>query len=62
MRTFKNITAIVIVMLTAIFCLAQYSPKKPVPVCKKYEQAAVVNSITDVEDFSLISLLTLRFM
>ena len=62
MRTFKNITAITIITLTAIFCLAQFNPGKSAMVCKKCQSQATVTSINEVEDFSLVSLLTLKFM
>ncbi|TKK68282.1 hypothetical protein FC093_11650 [Ilyomonas limi] len=62
MRTLKRITTLTIIILSAAFCLAQFSPKKTAPICEKRVQEAAATSISDAEDFSLINLLTLKFM
>jgi hypothetical protein len=64
MRTIRIMTALTIVILSTILCLAQFSPKRTATGYKKCQQTAVAVpvSITEAEDFSLISLLTLKFM
>jgi hypothetical protein len=62
MRTIRRITGMTIVVLSAMFCLAQFSPKKQATVCNEYQQQTTTASFGEAEDFSLISLLTLKFM
>jgi len=62
MRTIRRITVMSIVIFSAIFCFAQFGPKKTVAVCNKCHQTAATASIPEAEDFSLVSLLTLKFM
>jgi len=61
MKALKNITAMTILALTAILCLAQFSNKKPASICKKCQQEAAA-PVADAENFNLINLLTLKFM
>ena len=61
MKAFKNITLFIIAIVTAIFCFAQLRSKKPTTICKNCQQEAAANA-ADVEDFSLVNLLTLKFM
>jgi len=62
MRTIRRITTLTIVIMSAILCLAQFSPKKTATRCKKCQQTAAAAAIPEPEDFSLIGLLTLKFM
>jgi hypothetical protein len=63
MRTIRRMTVLTIVIMSAIFCLAQFSPKKHAAVCKNScQQTAAAASIPEAEDFSLVGLLTLKFM
>jgi hypothetical protein len=63
MKTIRRMTVLNIVIMSAIFCIAQFSPKKPATVCKSHcRQTTAGASISEAEDFSLMGLLTLKFM
>jgi len=64
MRTIRIITTLTIVIMSTLLCRAQFSPKKTATGCKKCQQTAVAVPvpIIEAEDFSLVSLLTLKFM
>jgi hypothetical protein len=61
MRTLRRMTATAIVILSALFCLAQLSTKRPAAICDRCDQETAA-TITDAEDFSFIGLLTMKFM
>lgn len=62
MKLSKNIATFIIAVVMAILCFAQFSQKKSGTICKKYQQETATASVSDMEDFSLVNLLTLKFM
>lgn len=62
MKAIRRMTIFTIVIMSAIFCLAQFSSKKTASLCKNCQQTAAATSIYEAEDFSLMGLLTLKFM
>jgi len=55
-------TVMTLVIFSAIVCLAQLGAKKHTTICKKCQQEAKATVTPDAEDFSLIGLLTIKFM
>lgn len=62
MRTLIRMTVMTLVIFSAIVCLAQLGAKKHTTICKKCQQEAKATVTPDAEDFSLIGLLTIKFM
>ena len=62
MRILNRTTALTIVILTAVICFAQFSPKKTAANTNKCQESCAAACISDAEDVSLINLLTLKFM
>ncbi len=62
MRSFNTLTSLIIVILIVLFCLIQFNPKKPATLFNTCQQQDAAASISEAEDFSLINLLTLKFM